>query len=79
MMTTIFLVVVAIWAVFNTVERAAILKSLRRQEAHWQAQAQIVSCIADNAKDGAKFLAEHRKRIERLEQITALTHAAGPN
>jgi hypothetical protein len=92
MMTSIVLLVVGIWAVINTVERALILAALRRQDARWQAQAEVVaaqakmvarvaetnSLIADNAKQGAHFMAEHRARIERLERLTSVTHG-GPN
>jgi hypothetical protein len=85
MMTTIFLLVVGIWAVINSVERAMILAALRKQDARWQEQAQLIarqaelnSCIADNAKEGARFVLDCRKRIERLERITA-SRAEGPN
>jgi hypothetical protein len=82
----VLLAVTFFWGVFVSAQLIAICWALRKQRARLgdladmlARQAELNSLIAGNAKEGARFVADCRQRIERLEQITALTHAAGPN
>jgi hypothetical protein len=82
-MITVALLILWIWSVVLTVQLIAVIADLRRLRIELAARAQLVTLIADNAKEGARFMADHRTRIERLESILvrppSARRAEGPN
>lgn len=75
----VFALGMLLWSTFVSVQLIAICVELRKLRADYTAQAQLIARVADNAKDGARFLAEHRQRIARLERIAVPTHAESSN
>lgn len=82
--------VALLWVMIVNAQLVVIWLAVRKQRAEHEElsarmsrqraeHAHLISRLADTANEGARYLGDHRDRIERLEQLAGYARAEGKN